>query len=103
MIAELARKKHSNIVQLNRYNGHIFKVPDINALFKAYRCPSCAEFIKNAYDLERHLITTKKIVKHVRPKKVYQLRETLFDNLDPFNIPYFDEQKLFKNKELFDF
>ena len=60
MIGELARRsvgKHSNTVRLLRYNKHICHVSDINTLFKAYRCPSCDEFIKEAYDLKQHLTT----------------------------------------------
>ena len=37
------------------------------------------------------------------PKTVYQLKETLFDKLDSFNIPYTEEQQLFKNVAIFDF
>ena len=34
---------------------------------------------------------------------MYQLRETLFDKLDSFNIHYTEDQKLFKNLAVFDF
>ena len=40
---------------------------------------------------------------HIYPKNVYELRETLFEKLDAFNIPYRNEQKLFKNLAIFDF
>ena len=105
MIGELGRSvgKHSNTVQLLRYNGHICHVSDVNALFKAYRCPSCNQFIKTAQHLERHLTTFIERVQHAFPMNVYQLRETLFDKLDSFNIPYCEDQKLFKNMAIFDF
>ena len=41
-------------------------------------------------------------VKHIYPMNVYQLRETLFDKLDSFDIQYTDDQKLFKNLAVFD-
>ena len=41
-------------------------------------------------------------VKHIYPKNVYQLRETLFDKLDSFDIQYTDDQKLFNNLAVFD-
>ena len=41
--------------------------------------------------------------KHIYPKNVYELRETLFEKLDAFNIPYKNDQKLFKNLAIFDF
>ena len=42
-------------------------------------------------------------MKHINPKNVYQLRETLFDKLDSFGIQYTDDQKLFTNLAVFDF
>ena len=62
MIGELAWRsvgKHSNTVRLVRFNSHICSVSNISALFKAYRCPSCDEFISRAPNLERHLTTSK--------------------------------------------
>ena len=44
-----------------------------------------------AYNLERQLTTCEKRARHVFPENVYQVRETLFDKLDSFNIPYTDE------------
>ena len=42
-------------------------------------------------------------VMHIYPKNVYQLRETLFDKLDSFDIQYTDDQTLFTNLAVFDF
>ena len=42
-------------------------------------------------------------MKHIYPKNVYQLRETLFDKLDSFDIQYTDDQRLFTNLAVFDF
>ena len=103
MIGELARRsvgKHSNTVGLLRYNSPIRYVFDINEHFKAYRCPSCDTF-NTAPNLERHLTTFSDRVKHVYPKNVYHLRETLFDKLDSFGIPYTDTQILFNNIAIF--
>ena len=89
MIGELARRivgEHSNTLRLLRYNGHICCVSNINVLFEAYCCPSCDQFLNKVGNLERHLTTWNEKVKHVFPKKVYQLRETLLDKLDSFNV-----------------
>ena len=97
VIDELARRsvgKHFHTVRLLRYNRHICDVSDIDALFKAYHCPTCDQFIKRTQHLERKFTTCKKRVTHVFPKSVYQLRETLFDKLYSFNIPYSGYQKL---------
>ena len=40
--------KHVNAVRLLRYKSHICYVSNINAVFKAYRYPSCDDFIKRA-------------------------------------------------------
>ena len=106
MTGELAKirvRKHSKSVRLLRYSSQNCHVSNSNALFKAYRCPSFDDFIKRAYELERYLTTCKERVKHVFSKNLYQLRKTLFDKLDPLNIPYSDDQKFFKNMALFDF
>ena len=42
-------------------------------------------------------------MKHIYPKNVYQVRQTLFDKLDSFDIHYRDDQTLFTNLAVFDF
>ena len=49
------------------------------------------------------MVTCSDCVKHIFPKNVYELRETLFEQLDAFNILYRNEQKLFRNLAKFDF
>ena len=100
MVGELARrsiKKYEKNVQLIRYNSHICYVDNIHALFKASRCPTCDIYFQKTGNLERHLVRCSERVKHIYPKNVYQLRETLFDKLDSFGIQYTDDQKLFTN------
>ena len=106
MVGELARrsiKKYEKNVQLIRYNSHICYVDNINALFKAFRCPTCDTLFQKTGNLERHLVRCSERVKHIFPKNVYQLPETLFDKLDSFDIQYTDDQKLFNNLAVFDF
>ena len=106
LIGELARRsiqKYEKSVTLLRYNNHICYVNNINALFKAFRCTTCDTFFSKTGNLERHLATCSHRIKHTYPKNVYELRETLFEKLDAFNIPYVSEQKLFKNLAIFDF
>ena len=106
MLGELARrsiKKFDKSVQLLRYNSHICYVDNIHALLKAFCCPTCDTFFQKTGNLERHLVRCSERVKHIYPKNVYQLRETLFDKLDSFGIQYTDDQKLFTNLAVFDF
>ncbi len=106
LIGELCRRsiqKYENSVKHLRYNNHICYVNNINVLFKAFRCTTCDTFFSKTGNLERHLVTCSDRVKHIYPKNVYELRETLFEKLDAFNIPYRIEQKLFKNLAIFDF
>ena len=61
MIGKLARSvgKHSNTVRLFRCNIHLCYVSNINALLKAYHCPSYDEIINRAPNLERKSTTCK--------------------------------------------
>ena len=105
MVGELVRrsiKKYEKIIQLIGYNSHICYVDNIHALFKAFRCPVCVTYLQTG-NLEGHLVRCSERVKHIYPKNVYQLRETLFDKLDPFDIQNTDDQKLFNNLAVFDF
>ena len=106
MVGELARrsiKKYEKSVQLIRYNSHNCYVDNIHALFKAFRCPTCHKYFQKTGKLERHLVRCSERVKHIYPKNVYQLRETLLDKLDSFDIQYTDDQKFFSNLAVFDF
>ena len=49
------------------------------------------------WNLERHKATCKEWVRSVFPTNEYQLRETLFDKLTDFDIPYTDERKPLNN------
>ena len=106
MVEELAQrsiKKYEKNVHLIRYNSHICYVDNIHALFKAFRCPTCDTYFQKTGNLELHSVRCSERVKHIYPKIVYQLRETLLDKLDSFNIQYTDDQKLFTNLAVFDF
>ena len=96
-------KKYEKKIQLIRYNSHICYVDNINALFKALRCPTCDTYFQMTGNPERHLVRCSEGVKHIYPKNLYQLRETLFDKLDSFGIQYTEDQKLFINLAVFDF
>ena len=106
MFGELAQrsiKTYEKKVQLIRYNSHICHIDIINALFKAFGCPTCDASFQETGNLERHLVRCSERVKHIYAKNVYQLREKLFGQLDSFNIQYTDDQKLFNNLAVFDF
>ena len=106
MVGELARrgiKKYEKKIQLVRYNSHICYVDNINPFFKAFRCPTCDTCFQKTGNLERHLVRCSERVNHIYPKNVYLQRETLFDELDSFDIQYTDDQKLFNILAAFDF
>ena len=91
MVGELARRSIKNYdknVQLIRQNCHISYLDNIHALFKALRCPACDTYFQKTGNLQRQLVRCSEPVKHIYPKNVYQLRETLFDKLDSFDIQY---------------
>ena len=106
LIGELARRiiqKFEKSVKLLRYNNHICYVSDMNSFFKSFRCSTCDTVFSKTGNLEQHLITCSERVKYIYPKNVYQLRGTLFEKLDSFNIPNREDQKMFKNLAVFDF
>ena len=106
MVGELARRsirKYEKNVQLIGYNSHFCYVDNIHALFKAFQCPTCDTFFKKTGNLEHHLVRCSERLRHIYPKNVYQLRETIFDKLDSFDIHYTDDQKLSSNLAVLDF
>ena len=106
IVGELARRSaqtYCNTARLLRYNIHFCYVSNVNALFRAYRCSPCNQFFNKTGKLERHLVICKDLIEHEYPRNFYQLRETLFDKLDFFFIPYSKEQQLFKILAVFDF
>ena len=81
LIGELARRstqKFEKSVKLLRYNNHICYVSNMNSFFISFCCCTCDSIFSKTGNLERHLITCSNRVKHIYPKNVYQLRETLF-------------------------
>ena len=105
MIGELARwsiQKFEKSVKLLRYNKRVCYVSDMNSFFKSFYRSTRDTIFSKTGNLERHLITCSEGVKHLYPKNVDQLRETLFEKLDSFKIPYREDQKLFKNLVIFD-
>ena len=106
LIGKLCRRilqKYEKSVKLLRYNNHICYVNSINALFRAFRCTTCDTFFSKTGNLERHLVTCSYRGKHIYPINVYELRKTLYEKLDAFNVRYRNEQKLSRNLAIFDF
>ena len=99
LTGELARRsiqKFEKSVKLLRSNNHICYVSDMNSLLKSFRCSTCDTVFSKTGNLERLLITCSERVKHIYPKSVYQIRETIFQKLDFFIIPYKKDQQLLK-------
>ena len=106
LIGELARRSIQTFeksVKLLRYNNHICYVSDMNSFFKTFRCSTSDTIFSKTGNLERHWMTCSERIKHIYPKNVYQLGETLFEKSDSFNIPYKADRKFFKNLAAFDF
>ena len=75
----------------------------VGDIFKCFRCPSCDCFFNRSDNFNRHLMSCKDRVRHIYPKNVYTLRETLFEKLEGFNIPVSKDNTLFNNLAIFDF
>ena len=105
-IGELARPsigRFDKTVKLLRFNNHINLTNDIDSFFKCFRCPSCNTFFKRSEFLNKHLLRCNDRVKHIYPKNVYELRETLFEKLEGFSLPVSKDNKLFNNLAIFNF
>ncbi len=95
LIGELARRsiqKFEKSVKFLRYNNHICYVNDMNSFFKSFCCSISDTIFSQTGNLERHMITCSERVKHIYPKNLYQLGETLFEKLDSLKIPYREGQ-----------
>ena len=104
-VGELARRsigKFEKTVKLLRFNNQIIHTNDIDSFFKSFRFPSVDCFFNRSDNFNRHLLTCKKRERHVYPENSYTLRETIFEKLDGFNIPYTEDQKLISNDAVFD-
>ena len=104
-VRELARRsigRFDKTVKLLRFNNHIIHTNDIDSFFKCFRCPSCETFFKISEFLNKHLLCCMGRLKNIYPKN-YELRETLFEKLEGFNLSVSDDTKLFKNIAIFDF
>ena len=98
-IGKLARRsiqKFEKSIKLLIHYNHIRYVSNMNSSFKSFSCSTCNTIFSKAGNLERHLITGSHRVKLIYPKNVYQLRETLFEKFDSFNIPNKEDQMSFK-------
>ena len=101
-VARRSIKNYEKNFQLIQHNTHICYVDNIHAFFKAFLCPTCDTYFKKTGDLERHLVRCSERMKHIYPKKMYQLPGTLFDQLDLLYIQYTDDRKLFIKLAVFD-
>ena len=105
-VGELARLRigrFGKTFKLLKFNNHIIHTNDIDSFFKCFRCPSCDNFFKRSEFFNKHLLRFKDRVKHIYPKNVYELRESLFGTLEGFSVPVSEDNKLFNNLAIFDF
>ena len=106
LIGELCQRsiqKYEKNVQLLRYNNHICYLNSINPVFKAFRGVLRVTHFSRRRGIGCDIWLLVLIVLNIYPKNVYELRETLFEKLDAFNVPYTNEPRLFKNLALLDF
>ena len=89
ILGEIPRRsmqKYENTVRLLWYNNHKCYVNNFNAVLQCCCCPNCDTFFNKTFYLGQHLTTCSERVKNVYPRNVYQIRETLFEQLDCFGI-----------------
>ena len=105
-VGELARRSlgtFDKTVELLRFINHTIITNDKDSFFKCLRCPSCDTFFNKPDNFNKHLLRCKYRVIQIYPKKVYELRETLFEKLVGLNLPVSEDNKLFNKLATFDF
>ena len=105
LIGELCRRSIQKFEKSEAFTlqqSHLLR-QHCQRIVQSLRCTACDTFFSKMGNLERHLVTCSDRVKQIYPKSVYEQRETLFEKLDAFNIPYRNDQELFKNLAIFEF
>ena len=90
LIGELACRSVQNkdkSVKFPRYINHVCHANNMNAFFNIFRCSTCDTFFEKTGNLERYSVTCSKRVKHNYPNNFHELKKTIFDELDAFEIP----------------
>ena len=98
-----SNRKFVETVKLLRFKYYTIHTNHIDNFIKCFRCPSCDTFFKRSEFLNKHILSCKDRMRHIYPKNVYELQKTLFEKLERFNFPVFEDNKLFKNLAIFDF
>ena len=105
-VRDLARRsigKFDKTVKLLRFNNHIIHTNDIDSFYKCFRYLSRDTFFHKLDHFNQHLVRCKDRLKRIFSKNVYELRETLFEKLEEFNLPVSEDNKLFNSLAIFDF
>ena len=102
-LAERSSRRFNSTATLLRWNNHICYVTDVNKVLKSFRCSSCITFFTKSSNLQCHMPKCEELVKHIYPKSVHQIGETLFDKLRAFNIKVAAGDTLLNNFAVFDF
>ena len=98
-IREIGRQslqKYEITVQLLRYINHNCNVSNINEVLQSFCIPKCDTFFKKTFNFQKQLSTCSERLKNVYPRNQCQLRETLFNQLDPFGSKYTSEKSCSK-------
>ena len=103
MLSRRSLNRFSDTVYLLRYGKHVCYIRSPSAVFRKYRCPNCDTHFDKTFNFERHLRTCDERVKHVYPGGVYELKRTIFDELDEIGIQVPPKDRLFQNLAIFDF
>ena len=91
-VGQLARRgigRLDKTVKLLKFNNHIIHTSAFDALAKA-------SFLHKSDHFNQHLLRCKDRMRHIYPKNVYELRETLFEKLEGFNLSVSEDNKIFQ-------
>ena len=106
LVGTIARRSaglYPDSVPLLRYGTHLCYVKDLRTVFHTYRCTSCDTFFNRPAWLERHQKTCTGAVKHKFPGNFYQLRSTVFEELESIGIEVPHNLRFYSHAAVFDF
>ncbi|XP_019633364.1 PREDICTED: uncharacterized protein LOC109476787 [Branchiostoma belcheri] len=87
---------------LNLYEDHFSYIRDFKKYAKSYGCPTCGRKFKRAYNLRYHKTSCTGAVKFDYPRRAYNGRQTIFEQLDDVGIHVNREDRFYPYRATYD-
>ena len=98
-----SQSRFANVLNMNMYGNHLSFITNTESYCKKYRCINCDQLFKTASSCKRHQTTCSLASKYQFPGGFYQLRDSIFHQLEEYGICVPDEDRYFEYFGVFDF